>query len=75
MGTDLTTGEAKKLTEKFDGEVFTPISSPDGKWIAFSSFDAELNANFFIVSFGQMVLIQATLTNQEIGASWRQPLS
>lgn len=68
---DLETGEEKNLTQEFDGDVFAPVLSPDGKWIAFSSFDAELNANIFIASLDQSVVIQVTHTNQEVAPSWR----
>jgi Tol biopolymer transport system component len=67
----LETGEEKSLTEEFDGDVFAPVYSPDGKWAAFSSFDTELNANIFIVSLEQESIIQVTQGNEETRPAWR----
>ncbi|MBK9008606.1 MAG: PD40 domain-containing protein [Anaerolineae bacterium] len=71
---DLDTGEEKNLTQEFEGDVFSPALSPDGKWVAFTSFDKELNSNIFVASLGQSVVIQATHGNQDAVPSWRLSL-
>ena len=69
---DLISGKEKNLTENFDGLAFSPMFSPDGKWILFDSFDTGLNANIFLVSLEQGNIVQVTQGNEEICPAWRK---
>lgn len=69
---DLKTGEEKNLTDKFDESVGSPIFSIDGKWLVFTSFDDNLDANIFIVSIDEAVILQVTQgINDKTHPSWR----
>ncbi|MBN2116602.1 MAG: PD40 domain-containing protein [Anaerolineales bacterium] len=69
---DLVSGEERNLTEEFGGMVFSPAFSPNGEWIAFESFDSELNVNIFLVSLEQERIIQVTQGNGETSPAWQR---
>ena len=68
---DLVTGEEINLTENFDGLAYSPSFSPDGKWIVYYSFDADLNANIFLASVENGSIVQVTRSNGDIRPAWR----
>jgi TolB protein len=69
---DLKTGGEKNLTDKLDETVSSPVFSIDGKWLAFTSFDDNLDANIFIVSIDEAIIHQVTQgINDKTNPSWR----
>ena len=68
---DLVSGEEKNLTENFGGLAFSPVFSPNGEWVAFESFDSKYNANVFLTSLEQEIIIQITQGNEETSPAWR----
>jgi len=69
---DINSGEEKDLTEELGDEAFSPVFSPDGKWILFNAYDTNLNSNIMVVSIDEGVIIDATQGIIDKGApSWR----
>ncbi len=68
---DLETGTEKNLIEKLAGNAFTPVFSPDEKWIAFTFFDENLMSNIFLLSLDKRNLIQLTQSNEGVMPAWR----
>lgn len=69
---DINPGEEKNLTEKFEGEAYSPVFSPEGEWVAFNAFDTELNGNIYVISIDGTVVIQVTQGNiDKTFPSWR----
>jgi Tol biopolymer transport system component len=65
-------GEEKNLTEEFANQAFSPAFSFDGKWVAFSASDEDLNDSIYVVSIDKLVVIQVTQGNgDKVYPSWR----
>lgn len=69
---DLNSSTEKNLTKGLENEVFSPVFSPEGKWIVFNAYDANLNSNIMVASIDGKTIVQVTQGIVDKGApSWR----